>query len=88
MSKSRIVTALEKFGAKDIKGYSLISNYGYLFTLDGKRYDARYWANCYGAALDRWIIGSARAGEDGEYYQMDPETKDKIEKALNEIGDE
>ena len=86
--KSRIVTALEKFGAKDIEGYCLVSNYGYLFWLDGKRYDARYWANCYGVSLDRWGIMSAGHNEDGTRYKMDPETKDKIEKALNEIGDE
>lgn len=86
--KSRIMTALEKFGAKDIKGYCLISNYGYHFDLDGKRYDVRYWANCYGVALNRWEIMSAGKNEDGTRYKMDPETKSKIEKVLNEIGDE
>lgn len=50
------VQRLKDIGCENVKGYTLISNYGYAFTKNGKRYDLRYWANCYGIALDYWSI--------------------------------
>ena len=70
---SKIREALEAMGAKKIEGYVLINNYGYTFELDGVRYDARFWANCYGAYIGLWGVS--------------PEHKE-IEDALNKIGEE
>ena len=47
---------IEAHGGENIKGYSLISNYGYTFILKGLKCDLRYWANCYGVALNYWRI--------------------------------
>ena len=47
---------IKSYGATNIEGYCLVNNYGYTFDLDGGHYDARYWANCYGCALDEWQI--------------------------------
>ena len=50
------VQRLKNIGCEDVKGYTLISNYGYRFTKNGKRYDLRYWDNCYGMSLCYWSI--------------------------------
>ncbi len=55
---SREIEILKKYGATNIEGYTLINNYGYTFQLGGRRFDARFWANCYGVALDEWQIDS------------------------------
>ena len=87
--KSAAVAVLEKHGATNIEGYCLISNFGYTFELDGKRYDARYWANCYGCALNRWQIHSLNWREDDPrfVYPVDPELARKIEDDLNACGE-
>lgn len=76
---------LERLGATEIEGYCLISNYGYTFAYKGKRYDARYWANCYGAALNVWKIHSLNPREDDDrfVYPVDPKIEKKFETALN-----
>lgn len=81
---SKIVEVLEKHGATDIEDYSLISNYGYTFFINGVKYDARFWANCYGAALNIWQIHNC----DPENRRIDVKTLRKIEEELNEIGEE
>lgn len=85
---SREVMILEKFGAKNIEGYCLINNYGYTFEIDGKKYDARFWANCYGACLNVWIVDSLnKRKDDPRFYEpVAPELKKEIEDALNERG--
>ena len=65
-------------GANKGLPYFLINNYGYTFELGGERYDARFWANCYGASLNYWIVH--RVGEGS----LDPDLKKQIENALNE----
>lgn len=37
-------------------GYTLINNYGITFEYKGHKFDMRYWANCYGTALNLWKI--------------------------------
>ena len=58
----KIEKALKDEGAENIEGYMLINNYGYTFDLKGNRYDARFWANCYGAALDYWEVMDMKNG--------------------------
>lgn len=55
-AKPSHIRILAESGAENIEGYSLINNYGYTFTIKGKKCDARYWANCYGAALNVWQV--------------------------------
>lgn len=78
---------LKRNGAKNIEGYVLVSNFGYTFELDGKRYDARYWANSYGCAMNRWMVHSLSRNEDGTYFQMEEGTKKKLEAELNACGE-
>ena len=58
MYKDREIAFLQEYGATDIEPYNLISNYGYTFNLDGVKCDIRYWANCYGCALNSWQLMS------------------------------
>ena len=58
MYKEREIAILQEYGATDIEPYTLISNYGYTFSLDGIECDIRYWANCYGCALNSWQLMS------------------------------
>lgn len=83
---NEIVKVLEKNGATDIEGYTLISNFGYTFNLNGMKCDARYWANCYGCALDKWDVTSLEQDADGKYIRLDEDITDKLEHELNEIG--
>jgi hypothetical protein len=41
-------------GGTIVDSYSLVSNYGYMVEVDGKRYDIRHWLNVYGASCDIW----------------------------------
>ena len=56
-------------GGKVLEHYSLVSNYGTVFELNGKRHDARHWLNCYGAEVNHWGVTP---------------TNEAIEKELNE----
>ena len=42
--------------AKNVKGYSLINNYGYNFDYKGVHYDYRHWLNFYGDDVDFWSL--------------------------------
>ena len=55
-------------GATEIELYSLVNNHGYTFALGGKHYDARFWANCYGTALNRWEVSCMDKREDDPRY--------------------
>lgn len=85
MNKAKQI--LEKHGATNLDGYVLVNNYGWTFDMNGRRYDARYWANCYGVALDRWgiSVGKTYRDENGQpcVYPMDSDLKQKIENELN-----
>lgn len=41
-------------GVSEVESYTLISNYGVHFKKGGYTFDVRYWANCYGVALNYW----------------------------------
>lgn len=58
MCYEREIAILKEYGATDIEPYTLISNYGYTFKLDSIECDIRYWANCYGCALNSWQLMS------------------------------
>ena len=74
---------LKKYGATDIKRYTLINNYGYNFSIDGIGYDIRFWANCYGADVNKWQIMPCTKGDDGKYIPMDRDLAKKIEAEFN-----
>ena len=76
---------LKKYGATNIKRYSLINNYGYTFEINGARFDIRFWANCYGVARDVWEILPLSKKDDGSYIYMDKELRAKIEDEFNSI---
>lgn len=60
MTEKNVAEVLQQIGAQNIKGYELINNYGFTFEYLGKKYDTRYWANCYGVALNRWETSPIR----------------------------
>ena len=77
------VKTLKKYGAKDIKGYCLVSNYGYTFTIDDAKYDIRFWANCYGSSPNKWCIHPCTKDDSGNYINLDRKLITKIENAFN-----
>ncbi len=88
---SKIVEVLKKNGATEIEGYSLVSNYGYTFKLNGRKYDARFWANCYGAYLGKWNIHGCepyKSVSGSNSTPPDAELIEKIKNELNKIGEE
>lgn len=84
----KAVMILEKHGAKNIEGYTLVSNHGYTFELNGKKYDARYWANSYGCAINAWEVSSMERRKDDPRFNepVDPTLKKELESALNKGG--
>ena len=75
---------IKKHGGDNIKGYSLINNYGYTFTLGGVRLDLRYWANCYGVALNYWRIHAINGQKTSDEQRA---TIKAIEDEANAIGE-
>lgn len=84
-NKSEAKKVLEKHGATIIDGYMLINNYGWVFELGGKKYDARFWANSYGCELNVWGVTSMNRREDDQrlYEPIDPDLKKELETELN-----
>lgn len=76
---------LKKHGATDIERYCLISNFGSRFKLNGISYDARFWANCYGAYIGMWQIHLGK-NENADKETIDSNVKiiKKIQAELNE----
>lgn len=66
-------------GAEIEKGYCLVNNYGWIFRLNGHRYDARFWANVYGFARNEWEIMCAETPP----VRMDPDLKARLELKMN-----
>lgn len=88
---SKAVEVLERFGAKDIEGYTLINNYGYTFTIDRIPFDVRFWANCYGCYIGKWQVSAKTREIDGIMYRpvYNQRKIKELEDALNnEVGDE
>jgi len=52
-----VMDALDEMGV-EYEFYSLISNHGIQFKYRGREFDMRYWANCYGNAINEYMIGS------------------------------
>jgi len=81
MRMQEIADAIELFidyGCTDVKSYTLVNNYGYTFKYDGVDYDARFWANCYGVAVNEWEIHSSQVNAKEIPAMIE------LEKALNE----
>lgn len=75
---------LKSRGCENIESYVLISNWGYRFIYKGLKCDIRYWANCYGACLDRFEIHTDKIKADELCIWT--ELKD-IENAMNNMED-
>lgn len=72
---------LKAYGATEVKPYFIAENYGYIFSLEATRCDARHWRNIYGEKVDYWEIEPAGG-------QVDAETRKKIkelEQALEKL---
>ena len=85
--KTKGIQVLEILGAKNIEGYSLINNYGYTFEIDGTKYDVRYWANCYGVALNRWETMPTRT-EPRPKTEEEKKVCEQVDVIFNKIGAE
>lgn len=72
-----ICAILKKHGAQEIRYYSLINNSGYVFTLDGSRYDLRHWRNIYGVEVDHYNYVTTKDASE--------ETSKKLRAILEEI---
>ena len=73
----REIEIIQKHGGENIDTYTLINKHGITFDYKGTRYDARYWANCYGASLNKYII----------HPTTDDAVINQIEKELNTKGE-
>lgn len=81
MTTNEIYNALQAIkGVEDVKPYTLINNYGWTFTKNGKHYDLRRWVNCYGADLG-WQVFGTKAEEDTHGFDH----VEKVEYAIEEI---
>lgn len=84
IAENQVVALLEDAGATNIEPYDLINNWGYTFEIKDKKYDARFWANCYGTPLNIWQIHSCNYRKDDPRFvvPVEPEIK-QLEKKLN-----
>ena len=73
---------IESHGYSIVEEYTLINNYGIVFSTDGSnRIDARHWINCYGAEMNSYII-SLNLVNHPELKVLKPEME-ILEKELN-----
>ena len=85
MAKKKTMSATEiikNHGGEDVKGYILVNNFGYIFDHEGRTYDARFWANCYGASLMVWRVSPLRNPEEERAPKQDAWAKE-LEDELN-----
>ena len=82
MKKARAI--IESHGYTILEEYTLISNYGIVFTTDGiNRVDARHWINCYGCECNHYDVTFDKA-KYPELEELKPEFK-TIQKELNDM---
>ena len=48
----------------------LVNNYGCTFRIGDRKYDTRFWANCYGFCLNEWKTSGSERG-DVPYDEID-----------------
>ena len=73
---------LENKGIEIIESYNLVNNYGFIISYKNYKFDLRYWANCYGVALNKWCADYLS----GEVKTEEQEKEVKnYEKELEEI---
>ena len=65
-NEKHVLNVLKSNGAENIKGYTLVNNWGFTFEVSGVKYDARFWANCYGVAWNAWDCGAVNGKADTE----------------------
>lgn len=53
------VSKLKEIGCTVKETYTLVNNYGYIFSKGGVYYDLRYWGNCYGVYGGGWCVDAA-----------------------------
>lgn len=83
--KNAQIAVLEEHGAHNVEPYMLVNNYGFTFKIGAAPYDARYWANCYGMALNRWEVTRLEGNPRGE-HDAEKRRIEEMERQLNEIG--
>ena len=81
MKKAREI--IESFGYTIVEEYTLINNYGIVFTDGVNRFDARQWKNCYGAECNQYSI-TLNLVDHPELKALKPEME-IIEKELNDM---
>ena len=68
---------LENLNLDNFKPYYLVNNYGFLFEVNGIRYDLRKWNNCYGDEVSYFTLESTQTTESFD------RTFDIIEQVIN-----
>jgi hypothetical protein len=53
MKETELVNGLN---LDNLNWYTLISNYGFTFTINDNKFDVRHWLNDYGFEVDYWSI--------------------------------
>lgn len=72
-----------KHGGNIIDEYVLINNDGYIFELEGNKYDCRHWRNVYGVEVNYYDITFIKG--DNEYDDNIQDKIDLIEKEMNSL---
>lgn len=72
-----------KHGGNVVDEYVLVNNDGYIFELEGNRYDARHWRNVYGVTVNYYTISII--GGNKEYDERIQNTIDLIDEELNSL---
>lgn len=73
---------LEKLNLDNFKSYTLVSNYGFLFEINGIRYDLRKWNNCYGDVVSFFTL---EATQTPESFDRTFDTIEQVIKCLEEL---
>lgn len=76
--RREVLDVLKGFNATDIESYTLLSNYGYTFKINGIELDARFWENMYGTSPERWYVNQTE-----DYKEELKELTKTIEDELN-----
>ena len=73
---------LENLRLDNFKPYTLVSNYGFLFEINGIRYDLRKWNNCYGDEVSFFTL---EATQTPESFDRTLDTFEQVVKCLEEL---
>ena len=73
----KVKEMLINYGAYDIKHYLLINNSGFIFYLNGIKYDLRHYRNIYGADVNYYAV---------LHYDKNDKNADTLRKITNEAN--